>query len=64
MAAVDEGIERTRAHPEGHPVVHLNVRRALLRRFPCGLFYLYQGERINIIACFHASPDPRAWKAR
>lgn len=64
VTAVDEGLERIRAHPEGHALVHRNVRRALLRRFPYGLFYVYEGNRINVIACFHASRDPRTWQGR
>ena len=64
LAAVDESIESIQAHPERHSLVHRNVRRALLRRFPYGLFYVHDQARIHIIACFHASRDPRAWQAR
>jgi plasmid stabilization system protein ParE len=64
LAAVDESIEGVRTHPERHALVHRNVRRALLRRFPYGLFYVHDQDRIHIIACFHASRDPRAWQAR
>ena len=33
-AAVDAVIERMSANPRQFPVVHKNIRRALLRRFP------------------------------
>ncbi len=34
----------------------------MLRRFPYGVFYLTEGERIVVIACFHASRRPKPWQ--
>ena len=50
--------------PESHPIVHRDIRRALMRRFPYGLFYVHEGEMITILACFHAKRDPATWKER
>ncbi|MGI8991542.1 MAG: hypothetical protein ACR2I2_18420 [Bryobacteraceae bacterium] len=39
-------------------------RRALLRRFPYTLFFTIEGNTLLVIACFHASRDPRQWQQR
>ena len=40
------------------------VRRAVLRRFPYGLFYVVDdgrvGAQVNVLACFHLHRDPRS----
>ena len=36
----------------------------MLRRFPYGVFYLSENEKIVVIACFHASRDPKQWQDR
>jgi plasmid stabilization system protein ParE len=55
------GIQR---HPESSPVVHREVRRALLKRFPYGVFYLLGEGGISVVGVFHQSRDPRKWTAR
>lgn len=50
--------------PKAYPVVHRDTRRALLRRFPYGLFYrLFEGQSV-VVACLHAKRDPRQWRTR
>lgn len=51
-------------HPLAYQVVHRGTRRALLRRFPFGIFYLLEPERIVVIGILHASRDPALWKGR
>jgi toxin ParE1/3/4 len=55
---------RIQANPNQYPVVHRNVRRALVRRFPYGVFYVVEGQRIVVLAVFHGSRDPSQWKSR
>ena len=50
--------------PSMYPQVYRNVRRALLRRFPFGIFYKVEGSAITVLAVMHASRDPRRWKGR
>ena len=55
------GIEAT---PLRHPVIRDPVRRALLRTFPYGLFYLADSEYTVVIACSHFRQSPRHWFRR
>ena len=50
--------------PLAHPVVHRDVRRALLHRFPYGIFYRFDGEMVRVIAVMHARRDTRPWRGR
>ena len=45
-------------------VVHGNVRRALVRRFPYGVFFRTVGDDVVVVGCFHGRRNPRRWKAR
>ena len=40
LKTVDEALAAIQRGPQLHPVIHRNTRRALLRRFPYGLYYL------------------------
>ena len=64
MRALDACLSGIQRYPKSGSPVHKEVRRALLRRFPYGVFYLLEGETIIVIACFHASRDPKEWQKR
>ena len=51
-------------HPNLYPVVHKGVRRALLDRFPFGIFYSVENEFILVYAVMHARRHPRSWQGR
>jgi hypothetical protein len=40
------------------------MRRALLRRFPYGVFFEVAETEIVVYAVFHCARDPRAWRRR
>lgn len=61
---MDRQVERIAENPAGFPVLFADVRRTRLRRFPYSLFYRIVGEECFVIACFHASRDPKQWQRR
>jgi len=63
-AAVERTLEMISASPVSFPVVHRDVRRALVRRFPYGLFYRIRGETIHVLALLHSRRDPALWKSQ
>ena len=52
------------AQPARFRVIHRQVRRALLRRFPYCMFFQEFGIEIVILACLHARRHPRQWDSR
>jgi plasmid stabilization system protein ParE len=64
LAAVAATRESIVAHPAMYPVIHRNTRRALLHRFPYGIFYRVYPEAIVVVACMHAKRNPARWRSR
>jgi toxin ParE1/3/4 len=62
--AVEATVEAIAERPWQFAVVYRNRRRAGVRRFPYGLFFELQEDRIVVIACFHGRRNPRRWKSR
>ena len=50
--------------PEGFPVVHREIRRAITRRFPFGVYFLVGRTDLIVLAIMHGSRDPSSWKSR
>jgi plasmid stabilization system protein ParE len=56
-----ERVERfIRLNPLLYPEVEQAIRRANLRRFPYSLFYVVDGDVINVLSCFHQHRAPGA----
>ncbi len=57
LGAISEGAE-------SFPVVHREVRRALTKKFPFGIYYRIEADCVVVLAVIHASRHPRQWKDR
>jgi toxin ParE1/3/4 len=62
--AVDTAVTHIATNPQQFPTVFQDVRRALVRTFPYGLFFRIEPDAIYVIACFHGSRSPRQWRQR
>ena len=51
-------------NPALYPVVHRRTRRALMRRFPFGIYYQVETDLVVVIAVMHGSRHPRRWQLR
>lgn len=50
-------------YPEAAPVVFLDYRRALIRRFPYGIFYIVDDNVVVIAAVYHLARNPQTIQA-
>jgi toxin ParE1/3/4 len=64
IKSFESGMEEILAYPEAWPIVEEDVRRYLIKRFPFGIYYCIDGDRIMIYAVTHMSRDPQYWKSR
>ncbi len=64
LTAFQSALENVAAHPIRYPVVHRETRRALVHRFPYGIFYRVYSELVVVVACMHARRDPRRWRSQ
>jgi plasmid stabilization system protein ParE len=51
-------------NPLRHAEVYGKARRALIRRFPYKVFYLFEGAKVEVIGVVHAKRDPQIWQKR
>lgn len=64
LRSVDVCIASISRNPAMYATVYRTVKRALLRRFPYGIFYIITNETIVIIACLHGKQSPSRLKSR
>jgi plasmid stabilization system protein ParE len=64
LEAVHNCLANISRHPLAYAAVRGVVRRAVLHRFPYGIFYALENDVIAVLACFHSSRDPREWQRR
>jgi plasmid stabilization system protein ParE len=64
VSEVDRQVQRIAESPASFPVMIADIRRARLRRFPYSLFFRVVNDECFVLACFHASRDPRRWQER
>jgi plasmid stabilization system protein ParE len=62
--SLDATLDQIARYPEACACVTLNVRRALLRRFPYAVYYRGREGLVEIIAIAHTHRDARIWRRR
>ena len=61
IAAMELQLKRLEQAPLLYAEVIPSVRRALLPRFPYGLFYTVRGNLIHVLAVLHDARNLRRW---
>lgn len=64
LGAIDEALLLASREPEIFQRIHRSVRRALVHRFPYGIFYTIEPNEIVILAVMHTARHPSKWKQR
>ena len=55
---------RLAENPLQFPEIELEARRALLRRFPYGVFFTVAADVVTVLAVLHLHRQPATWKDR
>jgi plasmid stabilization system protein ParE len=64
LRTLDATLANIEHQPMAYPVLFGTARRAVMRRFPFSIIFTLNDDEIMVLACFHASRDPKKWKAR
>lgn len=64
VRAVRAVIRGVSANPRMHGVVHKDVRKAVVARFPYIVLYREEAGELVVISVFHTSRDPADWQSR
>ena len=57
-------LSRISASPFAYSTLYRSTRRALLPRYPFGVFYQVEDESIVVLAIIHGSRHPQNWRNR
>jgi toxin ParE1/3/4 len=64
VRVVDAAFSAIQRNPSQFPLVHGEVRRAVLRRFPYAILFIESEEAIVVLSVFHSRRDPERWQNR
>ena len=59
-----ESMDRIIDMPLIYSDLYCGIRRALLRKFPFGIYYLLNEGNIIVLSVLHLAMDPGKWKKR
>jgi len=61
---IDAAVDRAAESPEIYEELDLGIRRALLRRFPYAVYFLFESGVVDVIALLHQHQSPSIWQSR
>lgn len=64
LAEVDHVFERVTENPAQFPRIEDHVRRALLRKYPYAVYFVFDRDQVTILAVLHCRRDPSGWRTR
>ena len=64
LEVVERSLRAVQEHPLRFPLVHGDIRRALLKRFPYGVYFRLRGTEVRILAVMHHARNPARWQNR
>lgn len=64
LGEVESAVSRIAASPEAWAIVTGDIRRHLVHRFPFGILYRADRNRIYILAVMHLHREPHYWEHR
>lgn len=64
LTAVEASIEAVKRTPMLFAIVHQDIRRARVKRFPYGIFFTHDEHEVVIVSVFHARRKPKAPRNR
>jgi len=64
ISEIDRCVLLASENPCRFALVYKDIRRIIVNRFPYGVYFRVEENRIVIMAVFHSSRNPSAWQAR
>lgn len=64
LEVLEQALEQVEENPLQFPAIHLDIRRALMKRFPYGVFFRVRPAETKVIAVIHFARHPSRWQSR
>jgi plasmid stabilization system protein ParE len=61
---LEVGIDEIIRNPEIFQKKYKNVKIRFISRFPYGIHYVFDGNKIKVLGVFHTSRTPKNWSKR
>ena len=61
---VEKTLDQIAENPRLYPIIHLDIRRAPLNRFPYSVYYALIEEDAHVLAVVHDARHPSVWRRR
>jgi plasmid stabilization system protein ParE len=64
LQEVGKTLAKIEEAPRMYSQVYRDIRRALIKRFPYGIFFILDRGQVVVLAVHHHSRDPSSWQSR
>lgn len=64
LSELDEVFHRIERNPKQFSQLEREIRRALLHRFPYGVYFVEGPDDVVVLAVLHLHREPDMWKSR
>jgi plasmid stabilization system protein ParE len=64
LDSIDKLLNQICQKPELYAVIHRDIRRSVLQRFPYAVYYRIISSRVVVTAVFHSRRNPKSWQKR
>lgn len=64
LLCIEASFSLIEKNPNQFKSIHKTIHRALVKRFPYGIFYVIRGNKISVIGAVHARKNPDHWMTR
>ena len=62
LEVVDDGLDRISEDPLHYAIIAGGIRRKLLRKFPYGLFFVFDEDEVRVLSVLQQAQSPELWK--
>lgn len=64
LMCVEAALSAIQRQPSRFRVVHATVMRAMMHRFPYGIYFIVRDQKVIVLAVMHARRAPSNWQGR
>ncbi len=61
---VDNALLKLQKYPVSYKKVYLDIRRIIIKKFPFGIFFVVEDNKVIVLAILHARRNPLKWQGR
>jgi len=64
LSKIEDALENISSTPEMHPCIFKEIRRKLIRRFPYGIYYIFENNKVSVLGIVNLLRHSGHWRKR